>query len=108
MQGKKVTPLDLLVRKSLLSNKIVKPALLELPKIIPDEVKEICAPIINTQNNISTPLNTSFNGNLNNKCLQYSNSNYPNSYFEEKSAKWNNYPNNLIDSHCHFEMLFTR
>lgn len=27
-------------------------------------------------------------------------------YFEDKSAQWKNYANNLVDSHCHFDMLF--
>ena len=30
------------------------------------------------------------------------------SYFAKKAASWSKYPNNLIDSHCHFEMLFSR
>jgi hypothetical protein len=27
-------------------------------------------------------------------------------YFTNKSSEWKNYANNLVDSHCHFDMLF--
>lgn len=29
-------------------------------------------------------------------------------FFKKKSLKWNEYSKNLVDSHCHFDMLFSK
>lgn len=29
-------------------------------------------------------------------------------FFKKKSFEWDKYTNNLVDSHCHFEMLFSK
>jgi hypothetical protein len=33
---------------------------------------------------------------------------YQKRFFYNKSTEWKEYPNNLVDTHCHFEMLFFR
>ena len=29
-------------------------------------------------------------------------------FFEKKAVKWKDYGMNMVDSHCHFEMLFSK
>ena len=70
-----------------------------IPTIVPNTNSACC---------MSTYIHESPESRQNTYANTFHSDKYQKSYFAKKSASWSKYPNNLIDSHCHFEMLFSR